>query len=165
DIRGNLLATSKTVHVVCADPDFIGTNYLLIARQVAPVLELPFQEVAEKLRPRIRVNDRSEVVDVKYVCLKRKVEDEEWQRVQVAMKQLSFGVDESRLRPTERSAYDRIRTRSLFVQPDEMRFYPNDTLAAHVLGYVGTDDRPPGSSKIVGTVGKEGIELTLNNTL
>jgi len=165
DIRGNLLATSKTVHVVCADPDFIGTNYLLIARQVAPVLELPFQEVAEKLRPRTRVNDRSEVVDVKYVCLKRKVEDEEWQRVQVAMKQLSFGVDESRLRPTERSAYDRIRTRSLFVQPDEMRFYPNDTLAAHVLGYVGTDDRPAGSSKIVETVGKEGIELTLNNTL
>ncbi len=164
DIRGNLLATSKTVHAICADPDFIGTNYLLIASQIAPVLEMPFEEVAEKLRPRTRVNDRNDTVPIKYVCLKRKVEDEEWARVQKAMKLISFGIDESILPPTKRSAYERIRSRALFVEPDEMRFYPNDTLAAHVLGYVGVDDRP-GLGKVFETIGKEGLELTLNNTL
>ena len=84
--------------------------------------------------------------------------------MQKAMKLISFGIDESILPPTKRSAYERIRSRALFVEPDEMRFYPNDTLAAHVLGYVGVDDRP-GLGKVFETIGKEGLELTLNNTL
>src|SRR5689334_22322465 len=34
DSRGNLLATSKIVQNICADPDVLGTNYLTFARQI-----------------------------------------------------------------------------------------------------------------------------------
>src|SRR5688572_16399163 len=57
DIRGNLLATSKTVHTVCADPEILGTNYLNVAIQLAPALDMSQAELAEKLRPRLRTND------------------------------------------------------------------------------------------------------------
>src|SRR3954471_24257503 len=51
DLRGTLLATSKPVKTVCADPSVIGTNYVEVARALAPLLELPLNELAEKLQP------------------------------------------------------------------------------------------------------------------
>jgi len=165
DIRGNLLATSKTVHAVCADPDFIGTNYLAIASLISPVLQMPLESVVEKLKPRTRINAKGESVPVKFVCLKRKVEDDEWKRVQAAMMQLTFGVNESKLKDREKAAYDRIRARSLYALPEELRYYPNETLGAHVLGYVGADERPAGEAKDLESVGKEGMEFALNDAL
>src|SRR6476619_3041744 len=73
DIRGNLLATSKVVHTVCANPDTLGTNYVNVAVQLAPVLDIPLPELAEKLRPRMRTNDLGKVVPVQRVQLKKKI--------------------------------------------------------------------------------------------
>jgi cell division protein FtsI/penicillin-binding protein 2 len=165
DIRGNLLATSKLVHAVCADPDFIGTNYLAIARQIAPVLGMPLEEVAKKLEPRTRTNSKGEKIAVKYVCLKRRVEDEEWKRVQEAMRQVDFGVNEALLKATQKAAYDRLRSRALYSLPEEIRYYPNDTLAAHVLGYVGNYEKVTGDESELELVGKEGLEASLNASL
>src|SRR5262245_53967650 len=78
DIKGNLLATSKVVHTVCADPDTLGANYMTVAIQLAPVLEIPLPELADKIRPRMRTNDFGDEVPVKWVQLKKRMETEEW---------------------------------------------------------------------------------------
>jgi len=49
---------------VCADPETLSTNYMTVAIQLAPVLDMPLPELAEKLRPRLRTNDFGELVQV-----------------------------------------------------------------------------------------------------
>ncbi|MCX6882978.1 MAG: hypothetical protein NTV12_10810, partial [Verrucomicrobia bacterium] len=49
DIRGNLLATSKTVYNISADPTVIDTNHLVVAQTIAPILQIPVDELAKKL--------------------------------------------------------------------------------------------------------------------
>ena len=165
DIRGNLLATSKEVKTVCGDPHMLGTNYLYVARAIAPILDLPVEEAAEKLRPRMFVHTNGVSTPVKYVVLKNKVEEEEWLRLQEALSQVTFGVDESQLPSRHRTALNAIRRKAIFAQPDQLRFYPNASLAAHVLGFVGIHDRITSKGKVVETTGKSGLELTLNSVL
>jgi cell division protein FtsI/penicillin-binding protein 2 len=167
DIRGNLLATSKIVHTICGGPDVVGTNYQVVARALAPVLQMPEDELAEKLQPRTRMNDQGQMVPIRWVWLKKKVEREDWLRVQEVMKDLSFGIDETKLRKTEQAAYDRIRRYGIFEQPEEVRFYPNQTLAAHVLGYVGVNEETNSEGRLirVSLTGKDGLERTLNKAL
>ncbi len=166
DIKGNLLATSKVVHTVCADPETLGTNYMSVAIQLAPVLEMSLGELAEKLRPRMRTNDFGDLTAVKRVQLKKKIETEEWDKVRLAMDQVSFGVDESKLRETTRSFYNRVRRKGVFDEPEEMRFYPNETLAAHVLGYVGMSEKTNAAGKLEVTArGLDGLEMVLNSVL
>jgi cell division protein FtsI/penicillin-binding protein 2 len=165
DRKGHLLATSKQVETVCADPKMIGTNYLRMAYQLAPALGIPSGELAERLHPRWIEDKQGNMIEVQYVVLKRKVETEEWEQIKAAMATLDFGVDESKLLPKQRAAYNRIREKSLFTTPDQMRFYPNQTLAAHVIGYVGMQDRTTPRGKILETRGQDGLELTMDSVL
>ena len=166
DIRGNVLATSKIVHTVCGGPDIIRTNYQVVAQALAPILQMPEDELAEKLRPRTRVNSKGQMVPVQWVWLKKKVEREDWLRVQEAMKGLSFGVDESRLLPKEKAAYDRVRRFGIFEESEEVRFYPNQTLASHVLGFVGVNEETNSEGRVrLSLTGKDGLERTLNKAL
>ena len=165
DVRGNLLATSKKVHRVCADPHLIGTNYTYVARTLAPLLDIPEEELAAKLRPRDYVNDAGEERPVMWVKLKEDVEEDDWEEIQTALASMTFGVDESTLSPRGRAPFHRIRRKGVFSESDQLRYYPNDQLAAHVLGFVGIRDRMTSSGKVVETTGKAGVELTLNNVL
>jgi len=166
DIRGNLLATSKIVHTVCANPDTLGTNYLAIARAVSPVLGMPLNELAEKLRPRTRLNGAGSLVPVQWVMLKRRIEGAEWRAVQEAMQSVSFGVDEKKLGKNHRAALDRIRKRGVFDEPEEVRYYPNESLAAHVLGYIGVRERTNAQGRVeIDMSGKDGMEAALNSVL
>jgi len=58
-----------------------------------------------------------------------------------------------------RSAPERDFYRSV---DDQLRLYPNGSLAAHVLGFVGTEN---GSNRVSQTVGRDGVELVLNSAL
>jgi cell division protein FtsI/penicillin-binding protein 2 len=166
DIRGNLLATSKIVHTVCGGPDVIGTNFPAVARALAPILQMPEEELAEKLRPQTRINEKGQIVPVRWVQLKKKVEREDWLKIQETMHGLSFGIDESKLRPTVRADYDRIRRYGIFEESEEVRFYPNQTLAAHVLGFVGVNEETNAEGKVrISLTGKDGLEKTLNKAL
>lgn len=166
DARGNLLATSKIVYDICADPELLGTNYMVVAEAIAPHLEMPLNEVAEMLRPRLRRTEKGELVPLKWVRLKKKAELETWLGIREVMKNLDFEVDETKLNATARAPYHRIRNRGVFDQPEEIRFYPNQTLAAHVLGYV-QERRIKDAQGNETTVmhGRDGVELTLNSVL
>ena len=165
DRKGNLLATSVLVKTVCADPLLVGNHQAEIARALAPLLQLNEGDLAQRLGGRSRQNDKGETVTNQYVRLKTKVPAETWQQIQTAMANLSFGVDEPKLPKTEQAFYRALRQKAVFARDDQMRVYPNQTLAAHVLGYAQTDEREINGTPVSDISGRDGIELTLNPQL
>lgn len=167
DRQKNLLATSVFVKTVCADPVLIGNRQAEVARAVAPLLQVSEGDLYQRLLPRLRLNARGETITNRYVVLKRKVPVETWEQIQTAMRQLSFAVDEKKLPKLQQAFYRDLRAKGIFADPvdDQQRVYPNQSLAAHVLGFVGMDERDRDGARILETRGKEGIELVLNDKL
>ncbi|HSH96427.1 MAG TPA: penicillin-binding protein 2 [Roseimicrobium sp.] len=167
DIRGNMLATSVFVKTVCADPTLVGPHAAEIARTVSPLLGMSESEIFQKLQPRLRTNQTGVVLTNSYVVLQRKVKVETWKEVQDAMKKLTFPQEEQKLTRAEKSFYRNLRNKSVFADPldDQLREYPNDSLAAHILGYVGVGEREIDGERVVETVGIEGIERILESKI
>jgi cell division protein FtsI/penicillin-binding protein 2 len=167
DAKGNLLATSAFVKTVCADPALIGNRQAEVARAVAPLLQVNEDELLQRLTPRLVRNTNGAISTNHYVVLKRKVQVETWQKIQMAMTNLSFGLDEKNLPRREREFYRDLRRGAIYVEKldDQLRVYPNQTLAAHVLGYVGTDDRELDGRRLMETSGKDGIERRFDGKL
>ena len=165
DVRGTLLATSKPVKTVCADPSVVGSNYVEVAAALAPLLELPASDLIEKLQPRFRTNSAGKLVQDKYVVLKRKVEVERWMEITNAMASLEFVRDEKSQPRKVREYFHRVRTRALMTEPDEQRVYPNGSLASHVIGFAGMSVQATANGPALMATGVDGLELTLNSVL
>ena len=167
DARGNVLATSLFVKTVCADPSLIGTNQAIVSRALAPLLKMSEAELAHKLEPRVYKDQTGRDHEDKYVILKRKVLLEEWEKIQTAMKNLSFGVDEKKLLRRERGFYRNLRQRAVFTEPvdDQLRVYPGGTLASHLLGLTAARDRVVEGKAVTELVGKDGLEAAFNSAL
>jgi cell division protein FtsI/penicillin-binding protein 2 len=167
DAHGNLLATSIFVKTVCADPVLIGNQQAVVARALAPLLQMNENELCKKLLPRIRQNEKGETVTNHYVVLQHKVTDETWQKIQLTMNRLSFGVDETRFPENQRAFFRVLRQNAIFTEPvdDQLRVYPNASLAAHVLGFVGPDEMQINGRQVLQPSGRDGIELILNSAL
>jgi cell division protein FtsI/penicillin-binding protein 2 len=167
DVKGNPLATSVFVKTVCADPVLLGGNQAVVARAVAPLLQLDAGDLYRRLLPQARTNQSGALVTNRYVVLKRKVPAETWVKVQDTMAKLAFGIDETRLAKSEKTFYRNLRQKAVFADPldDQMRVYPNQSLAAHVLGYVGMSEKDYNGDRIIETSGMDGIELALNSKL
>lgn len=168
DARGNLLATSVFVKTVCADWNFMGDRVREVAHAVAPVLQLDEAGLVKFLESRrLRKNSKGETITNAYVVLKNKVSAETWERVQQAMASLTFGLDEKKLPRAEQAFYRNLRAKAIVADPhsDQIRVYPNQVLAAHVLGYVGLADRVVNSNRVSEIAGAEGIEKVFNAKL
>ena len=167
DVNGNLLATSISVKTVCANPSLIGNQQVVVARALAPLLGMGEGDLFQRLIPRVRRNEKGETVTngLYYVRLKKDVPDETWQKIQMTMTNLSFGVDESRLSKTNRAFFRNLRQGAIFAEADQLRVYPNGPLAAHVLGFVGSDDVTLNGAGVSQISGRDGIELVLNSGL
>lgn len=164
DARGNLLATSIFVKTVCADPVLIGKRQAAVAHILAPLLQTDETDLYQRLLPRLVKNQKGETVTNRYVVLQRKVPDETWQKIQMTMTNLAAGVDEKKLSRAERASLRDLRQNAIFTDPmdDQLRVYPGGSLAAHVLGFTGTEI---GSNRVAQTVGRDGVELVLNPAL
>lgn len=166
DVKGNLLATSKLVRTVSADPSIVGTNYLLLAEKLAPVMRIEEKVLAEKLEPRYSITPEGKTNWSRYVVLKRKVDDEEWTAITNTMEHLVFCPNEGALSYRHRRELNQVRHYSLRPDGDQLRVYPNGSLAAHVLGYVGTEEKTlPDGELEVRVKGHDGVEATLNTFL
>ncbi len=167
DDRGNLLATSIFVKTVCADPTLIGNHQAEVARALAPLLQLNESDLYQRLLSRVRQNAQGQAVTNRYVVLKRKVPEETWDRVRTTMVHLPLAVDEGKISNAGRAFCQSLRAKAIFADPmdDQLRVYPNQTLAAHVLGFVGTQDSEVNGTALLETVGKDGIELSMNAKL
>jgi cell division protein FtsI/penicillin-binding protein 2 len=167
DARGNLLATSIPVKTVCADPSLIGNQQAVVAHALAPLLQMSEGELSQKLFPRVSKNEKGETVtnDLHYVRLQKNVTEETWQKIQLAMNRLSFGVDEKKLPETGRAFFRNLRQSAIFAEPDQMRVYPNGSLAAQVLGFPGVEEFKLDGHPVSQISGRDGIELALNSAL
>ena len=167
DAHGNLLATSIFVKTVCADPVLIGNQQAAVAHALAPLLHVSEADLYQRLLPRVRQNEKGEMVTNRYVVLRHKVRDETWQEIQSAMSRLSFGPDEAGLSRDQRAFYRNLRAQAIFAGPvdDQLRVYPNGSLAAHVLGFVNTDELSVDGQSVLETSGQDGVEMSLNSAL
>jgi cell division protein FtsI (penicillin-binding protein 3) len=155
DVHGTPLAISQPAKVICADPTLLGPLGPGVAHILAPLLQMNEPLLAERLFPRTCVENGKTNIS-KYVVLKRKVPLETWEKIRQTMATLSFGVNESNLPSRERAFYSNLRTKAIFPEDDQIRFYPGQRLAAHVVGYVAGDDEVSGLS---------GIECSFNSKL
>lgn len=159
DARGQLLATSLPVKTVMANPEWVGTNQALVARALAPLLEMPEADLEHRLRRRTVVWQGREG-PVEEVVLRRRVAMDVWESIREAMRRLP------------REAVADAKEHHLLVNSvhvdrvdREARLYPNGTLAAHVLGFTGyREEAIPGVSPDE-LVGKSGIEAAFNPVL
>jgi cell division protein FtsI/penicillin-binding protein 2 len=159
DARGQLLATSLPVKTVMANPEWVGTNQALVARALAPLLQMPVADLEHRLRRRT-VTWRGREGPVGEVVLKRRVPMDIWESICEEMQRM----------PREAVANSKEHGRLVnSVHVDrvdrEARFYPNGTLAAHVLGFTGyREEAVPGVSPDE-LVGKSGIEAAFHPVL
>ena len=167
DAKNNLLATSIFVKTVCADPTLLGNQQAVVARALAPVLELPEGELYKRLLPRLHQTTNGTVVTNRYIVLKQRVSTETWLKAQQTMTNLTFGYDEKKLRRAERLFLDELRQHAIFTDrvDDQLRVYPHERLAAHVLGSVGKVEKAFGGERIREVVGTDGVETTLDSKL
>ena len=167
DAKGNILATSAFVKTVCADPALMGNRQVEVARAIAPLLQASESELVQRLAPRLGRTAQGAIFTNHYVVLKRKVPAETWQKVQMAMTNLSFGLDEKKLPRAEQRFYRDLRRGAIYAErfDDQQRVYPNQALAAHVLGYVGMDEREMDGRRLLETSGKDGIERSFDAKL
>ncbi|HWX20023.1 MAG TPA: penicillin-binding protein 2 [Candidatus Binatia bacterium] len=167
DARGNLLATSISVKMVCADPALIGNRQAEVARVLSPLLQISEEKLAQSLVPRLLRNEKGETFTnhYHYVCLKKKVPLETWEKIQSAMTNLSFGLDEKKLPKTERGFYRNLRQQAIFARDEQLRVYPNQALAAHVLGYTVAEESEVSGTPVSTINGKDGIERVLDSKL
>lgn len=167
DTHGNLLATSVPVKTICADPSLVGDQQAVVARALSPLLQMPESELCQKLFPRISKDAKGQIVtnNLHYVRLQRNVSDETWQKIQMTMSNLTFGLEEQTLPRTIRDFYRNLRMNAIFAEPEEMRVYPNGSLAAQVLGFSSSEDITLDSHTFSKIVGRDGIEEALNSRL
>ena len=164
DANGNLLATSVPVNTICANPSLIGGQQTFVARALAPLLQLSEAELLKRLTPRIGTNSLGETVTngLNYVRLQKNVTDETWQKIQSAMTNFTFGVDEKKLKKADRDFLNGLRKYAVSAEPDQLRVYQNGSLAAHVLGFTGTLENTNHTSEMFGS---DGIEKFFNDKL
>ena len=164
DANGNLLATSVPVKTICADPSLIGGQQAVVARALAPLLQMSEADLLQRLIPRVLKNSKGETFTngLHYVRLQKNVPEETWQKIQAAMSRLSFGVDEKKLPKADRVFLLDLRQYAISAEPDELRVYPNGALAAHVLGFVGTTENTNHTSEVFGY---DGIEKFFDDKL
>lgn len=166
DAHGNILATSVPVKTICADPSLIGDQQSAVARALAPLLQIPEADLYQKLFYHISKGPNGQWVtnNLHYVRLQRNISDETWQKIQDTMNSLSFG-DESRLPKAQREFLRTLRQSAIFAEPDEMRVYPNGSLAAQVLGFSSVEELKTDDHDFSEIVGRDGIEEALNSEL
>lgn len=158
DARGEVLARSLPARTICADPSLMGAHYPAVAKVAAGLLGTNEARLALALQPRLRTNALGEpVIDGngrlltnRYVLLRRKVADEEWQAIRREFTNATFG-----LGPESKRDIALLR-RSIYVatEEDEIRVYPNRSLAGAVIGFTDADGK-----------GLEGLEAFLNEQL
>jgi cell division protein FtsI/penicillin-binding protein 2 len=168
DIKGNLLATSLRAWTVCADPTLIGNRQAEVARAIAPFLQMSEAEIVQKISAKLKQNEKGEVTNVNhYALLKRKVPQDTWQKISGAMKDLNFGLEEKALSSKEKGFYVNLRQKGIYTagQPDQLRIYLHQSLAAHIIGFVGTEELKVNDILLNETKGREGIEASFDSKL
>lgn len=165
DVKGNLLATSVFLKRVCADPSLLGTNQLEVARLLAPLLQTNESRLIQWLTPVLHRATNGTLLPNRYVCLAKRVPLETWSKIQSGMSLLDFGVDEKTCPKAQRVFYQTLRQKAVFAEDEQIRTYPNLSMAAHILGYTAVEEHEVEHRWLREIAGRNGIELSFNAKL
>jgi cell division protein FtsI/penicillin-binding protein 2 len=169
DANGNILATSVPVKTVCADPTLIGTQTLAVARVLAPLLQLNEAAIAQRLAPRALLGkgDHGETVtnESHYVRLAKNVPEPTWERIYAAMTNLTIETGGQKPTRKDREFLANLRLHAIYAESDQLRVYPNGSLAAQVVGFPAVEETNFEGRYISKIVGRDGIELSLQKQL
>jgi cell division protein FtsI/penicillin-binding protein 2 len=172
DINGNLLAGSVPVKTICANPSMMQgvgepSELLVVAHALAPLLQLNETDLIQRLTPRLERNAKGEIVTngLTYVRLQKEVSEDTWQKIQGAMSNLTFGVDEKLLSHTNQLYFKNLRQNAVYAENDQLRVYPNGSLASQVLGFASVSEKIVNGRVVNEIYGRDGIELSMNNKL
>lgn len=169
DIHGDILATSVPVKTVCADPTLIGTQALAVAHVIAPILQLNEAAIAQRLTPRTFVtkNSAGETVtnESHYVRLARNVTEPIWDRIYGAMTNFTGDMGGRKLTRQEAEFLRNLRWHAVFAEADQLRIYPQGSLAGQVVGFPAIEETNVGGRFVSTIVGRDGIELAMQKQL
>ncbi|MCS1407004.1 MAG: Peptidoglycan D,D-transpeptidase FtsI [Verrucomicrobia subdivision 3 bacterium] len=166
DRNGALLASTQRLRILCADPSRIGRHYRSLGALLAEHLKVDPKSLIDRLRPRGFTNSVGEVVIDPHVRLRVKVTEAEWQSIQSLMKEVTLA-EEALLPEDEKEFLEGLRRWAIFTEPVEShrRYYLNGELAAHVLGFVQTQERLVRNQSVFFVSGKAGVEATFDHHL
>jgi len=165
DCRGNLLATTELVKTVCADPVMIRGKQAEVARALAPLLQEDEASLYARLLPKTHKNEKGLTVTNMFVELKHRVPVATWTNIQETMRNLCPGLVETNLPRAERPLLHALRAKAVFAQNDQLRIYPNQTLAAHILGYATSEPEEVEDVPVNQIIGQDGIEQQMDEKL
>ena len=167
DVNGNILATSVPVKTICADPSLMGNFQPLVAHAIATLLKLEETDLVKRLTPYLTRNAKGEIVtnNLHYVRLAKNISEENWQQVAAAMTNLTFGVDEKNLPRAQKEFVRNLRNYAVFSEPDQMRVYPNGSLASQVIGFPAAEEEKISGRLVTQIAGRDGVELSLQKQL
>jgi len=167
DVNGNILATSVPVKTICADPSLMGNFQPLVAHAIATLLKLEETDLVKRLTPYLTRNAKGEFVtnNLHYVRLAKNISEENWQQVAAAMTNLTFGVDEKKLPRAQKEFVRNLRNYAVFSEPDQMRVYPNGSLASQVIGFPAAEEEKISGRLVTQIAGRDGVELSLQKQL
>lgn len=167
DVNGNLLAGSVPVKTVCANPSLLGTQQVVVARALAPWLQLNEADLVQRLTPHLARDAKGGIVTngLTYVRLQKNVSEDTWQKIQSVMTNLTFGVDEKLLSHTNQMFYKNLRQNAVYAESDQLRVYPNGSLASQVLGFASVREKIVNGREVNEIYGRDGIELSMNTKL
>ena len=169
DVNGNILATSVPVKTICADPTLIGTQAVAVAHAIAPILQLSEAAIAQRLVPRTYVtkNGAGETVtnESHYVRLARNVTQPIWDRVYAAMTNFTCDTGGRKLSRKEAEAFSNLRYHAIFAESEQLRIYPNGSLAGQVIGFPAMEETNVDGHFVSKIIGCDGIELALQQKL
>ncbi len=167
DANNNILATSVAVKTICADPSLIGGYQAVVARAIAPLLQLDEPSLIQRLTPRIGKNDKGETVTngLHYVRLGKNITEETWQKISAAMTNLTFGLDEKKLARSDKAFLRNLRQHAIFFEPDQLRIYPLGSLAGQIVGFPAVEEKSFNGRIISQIVGRDGVELSMQKQL
>ncbi|HEY3897866.1 MAG TPA: penicillin-binding protein 2 [Chthoniobacter sp.] len=119
DIHGEPLAQNEPMRTVVADATLI-TNRAAMAELLSTSLQMPIDQVAEKLDREVFSKAQQKKIPDPYIVVKKQVPENIASDLETALRQRKL--------------------RGVFFEPDSKRIYPNDKMLCHVVGFVNGKD-------------------------
>ncbi len=167
DANNNVLATSVPVKTISANPSLLGDLQPVVARAIAPYLQMDEATLIKKLTPSLTRNSKGEweTNGLRYVRLAKNVSEDTWQKIYVTMTNLTFGLVETNLSKGRRTFLRDLRYHALAADSDQMRVYPLGSLAGQVVGFPRVEETNVQGRLVSQIIGCDGVEFALQKEL